>query len=53
MELLLPTQCNKSSSVLEVKCYHFVPHTDAVVIEVHAPQFICCPYDTVAVWVDA
>lgn len=74
MELLVPTECNKSSSILEVKCYHFVPHVDAVVVKVHTremgcldvfviyaikivqadvtPQFIYCPYDTVALWLD-
>lgn len=35
-ELLLSTECNLSLSVLEVKCHHYVPQMDAVVVKVHA-----------------
>lgn len=41
MALLLPTECNKSSSASAVRCYYFVPHVNAVVVKVHAQEMGC------------
>lgn len=41
MELLLPTDCNKSSSALEIKCYHFILHIDSVIVKLHAQEMAC------------
>ncbi|KAL2301791.1 hypothetical protein Nmel_011187 [Mimus melanotis] len=41
MDLLPPPKCNKSSTMLDIKCYHFVPHRDAVVVKAHAQEMGC------------
>lgn len=40
-DLFFPHKGNESSTVLDIKCYHFVPHRDAVVVKARAQEMGC------------